>query len=156
MDYMSSLGTDVAYRLGYDDVNESLCTASIVQATLRKLGVSRYVVNAGEANCGWTAVMKLGDVKMRINGQSKSEPGTGASAAPAVNLHPVAATASKEVVRHAGAASGTRSGRVLSIVVAENMSPAVSSPRQARDTFDVETAAAFWGQQVCKRRDQGG
>lgn len=147
MDYMSSLGTDVAYRLGYDDVNESLCTASIVQATLRKLGVSRYVVNAGEANCGWTAVMKLGDVKMRINRDTNSATGTGVCAA-AVNLQPVSATALK-----AEATAGTRSGRVLSIVVGENVALAVSSPRQARDTFDVETAAAFWGQQVSKERE---
>ncbi|GFH32130.1 FKS1_dom1 domain-containing protein, partial [Haematococcus lacustris] len=46
MDVLSQ--EDVAYRLGYDDVNESLCSQPIVYGLLRRLGLSRKAILLGE------------------------------------------------------------------------------------------------------------
>ncbi|GFH07611.1 FKS1_dom1 domain-containing protein, partial [Haematococcus lacustris] len=48
MDVLSQ--EDVAYRLGYDDVNESLCSQPIVYGLLRRLGLSRKAILLGESN----------------------------------------------------------------------------------------------------------
>ncbi|KAJ9530827.1 hypothetical protein QJQ45_028727, partial [Haematococcus lacustris] len=48
MDVLSQ--EDVAYRLGYDDVNESLCSQPIVYGLLRRLGLSRKAILLGETN----------------------------------------------------------------------------------------------------------
>lgn len=125
MDYMSSIGTDVAYRLGYDDVNESLCSAAIVHSTLAKLGVTRAVARAGTANGGWAAVMALGEVKVRV--------GSDPSASSADSL------ASRWAVLGMGGA-GSELGTGLTLAL----------PGQTSDAFDIETAATFWRQQVRK------
>ncbi|MEW5305138.1 MAG: hypothetical protein WDW36_007699 [Sanguina aurantia] len=123
MDYMSSIGTDVAYRLGYDDVNESLCSAAIVHSTLAKLGVTRAVARAGAANGGWAAVLALGEVKVRV--------GSDPSASPADSPSSRCAALGTD-------GSGSELGTGLTLAL----------PGQTSDAFDIETAAAFWRQQV--------
>ncbi len=41
MDALFDAGVEVAYRLGYDDVNESLCRRDVLGRLLRELGVQR-------------------------------------------------------------------------------------------------------------------
>lgn len=41
VDHLSTLGVDVAHRLGYDDINESLCVKEIVHGALAVAVVAR-------------------------------------------------------------------------------------------------------------------
>lgn len=60
MDAMFTAGQEEAFRLGYDDVNESLCCRSLIMAALADLGVSKAQVKAGAVNAGWASLTRLG------------------------------------------------------------------------------------------------
>ncbi|KAG2499845.1 hypothetical protein HYH03_002136 [Edaphochlamys debaryana] len=59
MDAGAAAGQEVAQRLGYDDVNESLCRRDVVGRLLAELGVEREA-EAGQAHGALEAITRLG------------------------------------------------------------------------------------------------
>ncbi len=60
MDHLFSTGTEVAFRLGYDDVNESLTQPDNVLRVLGLLGVKRDAACSGNPNGAHDAITQLG------------------------------------------------------------------------------------------------
>jgi len=60
MDHLFNVGEEVAFRVGYDDVNESLCCRPLVHATLALLGASSEQVRHGEPNGAFEGLTRLG------------------------------------------------------------------------------------------------
>ncbi|GFR41022.1 hypothetical protein Agub_g1454, partial [Astrephomene gubernaculifera] len=59
VDHMASEGQEVAHRLGYDDINESMCRRDIVRRLLEMLGVAA-AADAGQAHGALDAITRLG------------------------------------------------------------------------------------------------
>ena len=60
MDHLHNQGEEVAFRIGYDDVNESLSHQGIVHKTLRTLGCTKEVLKEGAANDAYSGILRLG------------------------------------------------------------------------------------------------
>ncbi|EFJ51969.1 hypothetical protein VOLCADRAFT_87013 [Volvox carteri f. nagariensis] len=60
VDLMASSGQEVAHRLGYDDVNESMCRRDVVGKLLATLGVSKEAAAAGQVHGVLDALTQLG------------------------------------------------------------------------------------------------
>ena len=59
VDHMASAGQEVAHRLGYDDVNESMCRRDVVHRLLADLGVAA-AAEAGQVHAALEALTRLG------------------------------------------------------------------------------------------------
>ncbi|GLC51113.1 hypothetical protein PLESTB_000467200 [Pleodorina starrii] len=60
MDALFDEGVEVAHRLGYDDVNESMCRRDVIDKLLVELGVSDEALAFGEFLDVWRALTELG------------------------------------------------------------------------------------------------
>ncbi|KAJ9527498.1 hypothetical protein QJQ45_025772 [Haematococcus lacustris] len=60
MDAQFTAGVEVAFRLGYDDINESLNTKPIVMATLRLLGAGKQAIRQGDGHDAHENITRLG------------------------------------------------------------------------------------------------
>ncbi|GAX79706.1 hypothetical protein CEUSTIGMA_g7147.t1 [Chlamydomonas eustigma] len=60
VDYLAQKGEEVAYRLGYDDINESLTHPDIVRRTLLSLGTSKSHIKKGASHDAFHGIMQLG------------------------------------------------------------------------------------------------
>ncbi|GIL42993.1 hypothetical protein Vafri_805, partial [Volvox africanus] len=82
VDHMASSGQEVAHRLGYDDVNESMCRRDVVAKLLAALGVSAAAAEAGQVHGALDALTQLGYAP-DISGGSEGNCSIGATAASA-------------------------------------------------------------------------
>ncbi|PNH01232.1 hypothetical protein TSOC_012892 [Tetrabaena socialis] len=60
IDHMATAGQEMAHRLGYDDVNESLCRRDVVAKLLEALGVPAAAAAGGLVHGALEALAKLG------------------------------------------------------------------------------------------------
>ena len=60
MDYLSQRGDEFAFRLGYDDFNESLTHPGIVRRTLLALGATEEALMKGDPHSAFDGLYLLG------------------------------------------------------------------------------------------------
>ncbi|KAG2442546.1 hypothetical protein HXX76_002632 [Chlamydomonas incerta] len=121
MDALFEAGVEVAHRLGYDDVNESLCRRDVLGRLLGELGVQRSQLEAGDVNEAWTRITLLGQPRHRRSTSTSSDNGAGGGNAAGGN-NAAAGCRSDASAAAAGAAGGA--------------------------SFDAQRAANFWSSKV--------
>ncbi|KAG1671277.1 hypothetical protein FOA52_010848 [Chlamydomonas sp. UWO 241] len=60
MDHLRKQGTEAAFHLNYDDINESLTHPGIVRRTLKALGATGTELRSGEAHSAFAGILGLG------------------------------------------------------------------------------------------------
>lgn len=60
MDHLYNAGEEISFRVGYDDVNETLCNKKLVHNTLHLLGVSSAQIAGAEVNPAYDKILRLG------------------------------------------------------------------------------------------------
>lgn len=60
IDYLAQQGEELSFRLGYDDINESLTHPDIVRRTLLALGATKAQLKAGQAHAAYQGITRLG------------------------------------------------------------------------------------------------
>ncbi|KAG2500666.1 hypothetical protein HYH03_001432 [Edaphochlamys debaryana] len=60
VDHLSNLGVEVSFRLGYDDINESMAHTGIVRLALRDLRVRGEQIINGDVNDAYNTITRLG------------------------------------------------------------------------------------------------
>ena len=60
MDHLVQQGDEIAFRLGYDDINESLTHRDIVKRTLLSLGATKQTLHSGCAHDAFDGITCLG------------------------------------------------------------------------------------------------
>jgi hypothetical protein len=77
VDHMASSGQEVAHRLGYDDVNESMCHRDVVAKLLEALGVTLAAAEAGQVHGALDALTRLGYPPAVSHGVADNADGSG-------------------------------------------------------------------------------
>ncbi|KAG2442515.1 hypothetical protein HXX76_002601 [Chlamydomonas incerta] len=135
IDACSAAGQEVAHRLGYDDVNESLCRRDVLGRLLGELGVQEADAAAGAVHGALDAITRLGyPPSVAVRGAVAVVDGTipppGADANGHGNLRR----------RHNRSSGGGGSPTFAS----SSTHPATSFEHLDPRAFDVDIAAAFW------------
>ncbi|GLI62082.1 hypothetical protein VaNZ11_004642 [Volvox africanus] len=65
IDHLSNLGVEVAHRLGYDDINESMAHTGVVRLALRDMRVRGEQIIRGEVNEAYNTITRLGYTRGR-------------------------------------------------------------------------------------------
>lgn len=77
MDHLVQQGQEIAFRLGYDDINESLTHPDIVRRTLLSLGATKQALRSGSSHSAFDGITRLGLTSTVsssfINGAAPSE-----------------------------------------------------------------------------------
>lgn len=60
MDHLTQQGEEIVFRLGYDDINESLAHPAIVKRTLQWLGSSDSAIASGDSQPAYDTLLTLG------------------------------------------------------------------------------------------------
>ena len=60
MDHLVQQGEEIAFRLGYDDINESLTHRDIVRRTLVALGATKQALRSGTPHGAYDGITQLG------------------------------------------------------------------------------------------------
>ena len=60
MDHLVQQGEEIAFRLGYDDINESLTHRDVVCRTLIALGTTKQALRSGAPNGAYDGITQLG------------------------------------------------------------------------------------------------
>jgi len=60
MDHLVQQGEEIAFRLGYDDINESLTHRDIVHRTLMALGATKQALRNGSPHAAFDNITQLG------------------------------------------------------------------------------------------------
>ena len=60
MDHLTQQGEEIVFRLGYDDINESLAHPAIVKRTLHWLGSSDSAISTGDPHPAYDTLLTLG------------------------------------------------------------------------------------------------
>ena len=60
MDHLVQQGEEIAFRLGYDDINESLTHRDIVHRTLLALGATKQALRSGAPHSAYEGITQLG------------------------------------------------------------------------------------------------
>ena len=68
MDHLFQLGEEIAFRLGYDDINESLTHRDIVRRTLLALGATKQAVRSGAPHAAYDGITRLGCIAAAASG----------------------------------------------------------------------------------------
>ena len=63
MDHLVQQGEEIAFRLGYDDINESLTHRDIVHRTLIALGATKQALRSGGPHAAFEGITRLGCVE---------------------------------------------------------------------------------------------
>ena len=60
MDHLVQQDEEIAFRLGYDDINESLTHRDIVHRTLLALGATKQALRSGTPHAAYEGITQLG------------------------------------------------------------------------------------------------
>ena len=67
MDHLVQQGEEIAFRLGYDDINESLTHRDIVHRTLLALGATKQALRNGTSHSAYEGIAQLGFIAQQEN-----------------------------------------------------------------------------------------
>ncbi|PNW85415.1 hypothetical protein CHLRE_03g185350v5 [Chlamydomonas reinhardtii] len=137
VDACSAAGQESAFRLGYDDVNESLCRRDVLSRLLAELGVQQADAAAGTVHGALDAITRLGYPPSVAVG------GAAVATGPDGTVPPADADAHGH--SHLRRRHNRSSGGGASPTFANSATPAISSSSHLDlRAFDVDAAAAFW------------
>ncbi|PNW85408.1 hypothetical protein CHLRE_03g185000v5 [Chlamydomonas reinhardtii] len=138
VDACSAAGQESAFRLGYDDVNESLCRRDVLSRLLAELGVQQADAAAGAVHGALDAITRLGYPPSVAVGGAAVATGPDGTVPPA-------ADADAHGHSHLRRRHNRSSGGGASPTFANSATPAISSSSHLDlRAFDVDAAAAFW------------
>ncbi|KAG1671275.1 hypothetical protein FOA52_010846 [Chlamydomonas sp. UWO 241] len=72
MDHLAQQGEEICFRIGYDDINESLTHPGIVRRTLKALGATGAELRSGEAHSAFDGILGLGCKPVPATGREGS------------------------------------------------------------------------------------
>ncbi|KAG2448290.1 hypothetical protein HYH02_006874 [Chlamydomonas schloesseri] len=137
VDACAAAGQEVAHRLGYDDVNESLCRRDVLGRLLAELGVQDADAAAGTVHGALDAITRLGYPPSVAVGGTPSATAAGNGTAPPTDGE---AHGHGHLCRRHNHSSGGGASPTFASTAAATGSAAQLDPR----AFDVDAAAAFW------------
>ncbi|KAG2448283.1 hypothetical protein HYH02_006867 [Chlamydomonas schloesseri] len=137
VDACAAAGQEVAHRLGYDDVNESLCRRDVLGRLLAELGVQEADAATGTVHGALDAITRLGYPPSVAVGGTPSATAAGNGTAPPTDGE---AHSHGHLCRRHNRSSGGGASPTFASTAAATASAAQLDPR----AFDVDAAAAFW------------